>query len=154
MAENIKIKIKESIKEFNKLIKKYPDIEEFYTGRAVLYVQIKEYKKAVKDYQMGCQYMSYDILAICKRHNLTKELERIYNNNVNKDKNNIANYMSRARFYMKIGKNKKALADCEIVLKSSPNNKFFSELKEILVKELKEEEIRRREDKTPKIFLT
>ncbi len=154
MVENIKIKIKESIKEFNKLIKKYPDIEEFYTGRAVLYAQIKEYKKAVKDYQMGCKYMSYDIMAICKRHNLTQELERIYTNNVNKDKNNIANYMSRARFYMKIGENKKALADCEIVLKSSPNNKFFSELKEILVKKIQEEKIQGKRNDSPKVFLT
>lgn len=152
MAENIKSKIKEAIKEFDELIKKYPRIEEFYTGRAFLYTQIKEYGKAVKDYQMGCKYMSYDIMAICKRNNLLKELEKIYTRNVNKDKNNIAGYMNRARFYMKIGKDREALADCEIVLKKSPENEFFSELKEILVKRLKEEE--RKRNKTSKVFLT
>ncbi len=71
MSETIKTKIEKEIKEFNKLIKKYPDVMELYTGRAVLYAKIKEYEKAVKDFQMGCEYMSYDLMAICKRHNLT-----------------------------------------------------------------------------------
>ena len=38
--------IKEKIKEFNKLIKKYPGIKELYLGRAKLYGKIKQYKKA------------------------------------------------------------------------------------------------------------
>ena len=152
MVENIKAQIEKEIKEFNKLIKKYPDIMELYTGRAVLYAKIKEYEKAVKDFQMGCEYMSYDLMAICKRHNLTEELEKIYTRNVNKDKNNVVNYMCRARFYIQIGENKKALADCETVLKNAPENEFFAELKEILIKKLKEEETRKRY-KPPKIFL-
>ena len=38
--------VKEKIKEFNKLIKKYPGIKELYLGRAKLYGKIKQYKKA------------------------------------------------------------------------------------------------------------
>ncbi len=60
--------------------------------------------------------------------------------------------MCRARFYIQIGENKKALADCEVVLKNAPENEFFAELKEILIKKLKEEETRKRY-KPPKVFL-
>ena len=44
MADNIK----EKIKEFDNLIKKHPDIQELYIGRALLYTKIKQYKKALQ----------------------------------------------------------------------------------------------------------
>ena len=39
--------IKERIKEFSELIKKYPNIKELYIERAKLYTELKEYKKAI-----------------------------------------------------------------------------------------------------------
>lgn len=129
--------IKEEIKEFTKLIKKYSDIEDLYIGRAILYTKTKQYKKAVEDYEKGCKkYLCYDIMNICKRNNLIKEAEELYTKTINKDKNNIINYMSRARFYMSIGEDKKALADCEIILKLSPENEFILEIKKVLIKKL------------------
>ena len=68
------------------------------------------------------------------------------------DNNNAINYMSRARFYMSIGENKKALSDCETILKISPNNKLVLEFKKILIKELKGKNLAKGMS-TPKIFL-
>ena len=130
--------IEEEIKEFGELIKKYPDIIELYIGRALLYTKIKQYENAIKDYEKGCaNYMCYDIMNVCKRNNLVKEAEELYTKKINKDKNNTINYMSRARFYISVGENEKALSDCETILKLSPKNKFFLEIKEALIKKLK-----------------
>ena len=146
--------IEEQIKEFNKLIKKYPHIQELYIGRAILYTKIGEYEKSVKDYQKAHEDYIYDIVAICLRHNLNKEVETIYTKKISKDKNNVVNYMSRARFYMRISEDKKALADCETILKMSPNNRLILELKKTLIKELKEQYKSSKQLKFPKIFLT
>ena len=140
--------IKEQIKEFTKLIKKYPHISELYIGRAVLYAKIKEYEKSVKDYETAHEDYIYDIIAVCKRNNLTREIETYYTKKINKDKTNIVNYMSRARFYMSIGENRKALADCESILKISPKNNFILGIKETLTEILKE---KRKQPETPKI---
>ena len=129
--------IKKQIKEFDKLINKYPDIQELYIGRAILYTKIKQYKKAVKDYKKGCEnYICYDIMAICKRNHLIKEAEEFYTQKI-KQENNIVNYISRARFYISIGEDKKALADCETILKKEPQNEFILEMKKALDKKLK-----------------
>ncbi len=129
--------IKEQIKKFDKLIKKYPDIEELYIGRAILYTKIKQYKKAIEDYKKGCEkYLCYDIMNICKRNNLIKEAEELYTKKI-KEQSSIINYISRLRFYISIGEDKKALDDCEIILKMSPKNKFILGIKEVLTKKLK-----------------
>ncbi len=145
--------IKEEVKEFNMLIKKYPNVAEFYIGRAILYAKIKQYKKAVADYAKGHTFICYNIMAICKRNNLIKEFEEIMTRKINKDKNNIANYIGRARFYMSMCEYKKALADCETVLKISLKNKLIAELKKALVKNLKRQEILGKQNRTPKVFL-
>ncbi len=128
--------IKEQIKEFGKLIKKYPYIEDLYIGRAVLYTKIKEYEKAVKDYERAHEDYIYDIITVCKRHRLIKEVEEFYTRKINRDKNNIVNYISRARFYISINEDNKALYDCETILKISPENKFILEMKKTLIKKL------------------
>lgn len=56
---------KEELKEFNKLIKKYPEIKEFYLGRAKLYGKIKQYKKAFNDYKKV--YTDYVSNSYCAR---------------------------------------------------------------------------------------
>ena len=132
--------IKEQIKEFNKLIKKYPDIQELYIGRAILYTKIKQYKKALEDYRKGCEnYICYDIFNICRRNGLIKDAEEFCTNKIKKE-SSVMNYSSRARFYMSIGENKKALADCETILKMEPENKFILGVKEVLDKKLKDEQ--------------
>ena len=146
--------IKEQIKEFNKLIKKYPNIEELYTGRAILYTKIGEYEKALKDYERGYENYIYDIVAICKRNNLIKEVEEFYTKKIDKDKNNIVSYLSRARFYMSIGEDRKALADCETILQLYPDNNLVLEFKRELIKKLKAQQKRSKKMKTPKVFLT
>ena len=145
--------IKEQIKEFDKLIKKYPDIYELYIGRAILCAKIGEYEKALKDYERGHENYIYDIVAICKRNNLIKEVEEFYTKRIDKDKNNIVSYLSRARFYMSIGEDRKALADCETILKISPNNNLVLEFKKELIKKLKARQKRSKKMKTPKVFL-
>ena len=134
--------IKEQIKEFDKLIKKYPDIEELYIGRAILYTKIKQYKKAIEDYKKGCEnYICYDIMNICKRNNLIKEAEELYTKKI-KEQSNIINYSSRLRFYISIGEDKKALEDCETILKMSPKNKFILKIKKALEKKIKDQQSR------------
>ena len=145
--------IKEQIKEFNKLIKKYPDIQELYIGRAILYTKIKQYKKALEDYRKGCEnYICYDIINICKRNNLIKEAEEFCTNKIKKE-SSVMDYSSRARFYISIGENKKALADCETILKMSPENKLISEIKKSLIKKLKEEQRHSTKRKIKPVFL-
>lgn len=145
--------IKEQIKEFDKLIKKYPDIQELYIGRAILYTKIKQYKKAVEDYKKGCEnYICYDIMAICKRNHLIKEAEEFYTQKI-KQENNIVNYISRARFYISIGENKKALADCETILKKEPQNEFILEMKKILDRKLKDKKTLTAKRKINPVFL-
>ncbi len=145
--------IQEEIKEFDKLIKKYPDIRELYIGRAILYSKIGEYEKAVKDYKRGCEnYLCYDRMNIFRRNNLIKEAEELYTKKINKDENNIINYMSRMRFYVSIGEDKKALADCESILKISPANKLVLEYKKALTEKLKEQNKRTNILKTRPVF--
>ena len=144
--------IKEEIEEFTKLIKKYPDISDLYIGRAVLYAKIGKYEKAVKDYETAHEDYIYDIIAVCLRHNLRREIERLCTLKINKDKNNIVNYISRARFYMSIGKDEKALADCETILHISPENKLVLEYKKVLTEKLKVQENNSKRQKIPPVF--
>ena len=82
--------VREKIKEFNKLIKKYPGIKELYLGRAKLYGKIKQYKKAFNDYEkVHTGYISNDIADICERTNLIKEAEELHTKAINSKKNNM-----------------------------------------------------------------
>ncbi len=125
--------VKEKIKEFNKLIKKYPDMKELYLGRAKLYGKIKQYKKAFNDYEkVYTGYISNDIADICERNNLIVEAEQLYNKAINLDKNNSGNYLRRAYFYMRTKRNEKAFSDFKTCLEISPQKT----LTEILIKKL------------------
>ena len=127
--------IKKEIKKFNKLIKKYPNIREFYVGRAKLYGEIRQYKKSFQDYKKTQEYfISNDIADICERNNLIKEAEILYKNAIKEDEKNSINYVRRAYFYMRNGKNEKAIYDCKIALKLSPKNKTILTLAEMLIK--------------------
>ena len=129
--------IEGKIKEFDEMIKKYPMVKEFYLGRANLYEELKEYQKAVEDYKKACvHYIWYDIVSICKRNRLYKEVEEFYTNAINRDKNNAESYFCRAYFYTNIGEYKKALADCKTILKLEPKNESVLELEEILLEKL------------------
>ena len=133
MIENIEQKIK----EFDEMIKKYPDVKEFYLGRATLYEEIGEYKKAIQDYKRVCiEHIWYDMVSICKRNRLYKEVEDFYTNAINSDKNNAKKYYCRAYFYMNIGEYKKALSDCKKGLELDSKNESLSYLEEILLKKL------------------
>lgn len=130
--------IKEQIKEFSNLINKYPHIEELYLGRAILYTKSKQYNKAVEDYQkIHTNYFDKDILSICERNGLIKEIENFYTKKINKTKNDIRNYLSRANFYARIGENKKAICDCKSALEISPCNEIVLMLIKILTKKPK-----------------
>ena len=125
--------VKEKIKEFNKLIKKYPGIKELYLGRAKLYGKIKQYKKAFNDYEkVYTGYISNDIADICERNNLIEEAEELYTKAINLDKNNVGNYLRRAYFYMCTKRNEKAFSDCKTCLEISPQKT----LAKILIKKL------------------
>ena len=133
MIENIEQKIK----EFDEMIKKYPYVKEFYLGRATLYEELKQYKKAIQDYKRVCiEHIWYDMVSICKRNRLYKEVEDFYTNAINANKNCAKKYYCRAFFYMDIGQYKKALSDCKTALKLNPKNDYVLELKEILLERL------------------
>ena len=121
MPEDIRIEIEEQIKKFSKLIKKYPLKEDLYIGRALLYMEIKQYKKSVEDFKKAhTNYIAYDILSICERNNLIKEAEELYTEAINVNKNDFLNYINRAGFYRCIGETEKALADYKNALKFCP----------------------------------
>ena len=125
--------IEERIKEFNEIIRKYPNINEFYIGRAILYEENKQYKEALDDYRRAnSNNFFYDIISICERNNLKKEAEELYTKAIKEDKENIKNYIRRAYFYKCIGERRKALCDCNTVLKVDPNNETILTLKAIL----------------------
>ena len=130
--------IKEQIKEFSKLIEKYPHIKELYIGRAILYTKSKQYKKALEDYEKThANYLEKDILSICERNGLVKEAEKYYTTVINANKNDVKNYIRRAYFYKRIGENKKAFSDCKRALEISPYNETILMLTEILTEKLK-----------------
>ncbi len=130
--------IKERIKEFSKLIKKYPNIKELYIERAKLYTEIGEYKKAVEDYKKAYTeyYLCKDIIKVCEELGLTKESEEYYTKEINKDKKNISNYIKRIYFYIRINETEKAIKDCATVLKLSPKDETIITLQRILTKKL------------------
>lgn len=130
MKENIE----EKIKEFSKLIEKYPHIREFYIHRALLYEKSKQYQKAMKDYKIIVpeQYICFDMAGICERNGLVEEAEIFYTKAINEDKKNIHKYIRRIYFYMHIRKFEKAILDCKTVLELSPNKETISTLKRIL----------------------
>ena len=87
---------------------------------------------------MSCiDYTSDDAKDICERNNLIKEAERLYTKEINKDKKNAENYISRAYFYIRNGKNKKAICDCKTAIKLSPKNKIILTLAEMLIHKAK-----------------
>ncbi len=113
-------------------------IKEFYLGRAKLYAKIKQYKKAVNDYEkVYSDYVSNDIVSVCESNGFTKEAEKLYTKAINEDKNNPKNYLRRAYFYMLTERNKKALSDCEFCLKLYPKDIIILTLKDVLTKKLK-----------------
>ena len=136
--------IEEKIKEFSEMIKKYPSVKEFYLGRATLYEEIGEYKKAVADYKRLCiHHIWYDIVSICKRNRLYEEVENFYTKAINIDKNDVKNYYCRAYFYMIICEYKKALADCKKGLKLDAEDKHILSLQETLIEKLNKRKIKK-----------
>ena len=130
--------IKERIKEFSELIKKYPSIKELYIERAKLYTELKEYKKAVEDYKKSYTeyYLCKNIIKVCEELGLTKEAEEFYTKEIQKDKNNISNYIKRIYFYMRENEIEKAIKDCTTVLELNPKDETILTLKRILTKKL------------------
>ena len=130
--------IKEQIKEFSNLIKRYPHVQEFYVYRAFLYEKTKQYQKAIEDYKkiLPVQYLNFDIAGICEKNDLLKEAEIYYTKAINGDKNNIHNYIRRIYFYMRIKEIDKAILDCKTVLEISPKKETIQILKRILTEEI------------------
>ena len=130
--------LKERIKEFSELIKKYPSIKVLYIERAKLYTEIGEYKKAVEDYKKAYTeyYLCKDIIKVCEELGLTKEAEEFYTKEIQKDKKDISNYIKRIYFYLRENKIEKAIKDCTTVLKLSPEDETILTLKKILTKKL------------------
>ncbi len=130
--------IKEEIKEFTELINKYPLKEDLYIGRAFLYMEIKQYKKAAEDFKKAhTNYIGYDIYSVCEREDLIAEAEKLYTKTINDDKSNFLNYTKRAGFYTRIDRLEMALADCETALKLAPGNEIALIVKETLIKKIK-----------------
>ena len=81
--------------------------------------------------------ISDDIKDILERNDLIKEAEEIYTREINEDKNNAKNYIGRAYFYLRNGKNKKAISDCKTAIKLSPKDRTVLILAEMLICEAK-----------------
>ncbi len=134
MANNIK----EQIKEFSELIKKYPHVKEFYIYRSYLYEKTKQYQKAIEDYKMivPAYYLNFDIAGVCEQNGLIKEAERFYTQAINEDKKNIHKYFHRIYFYIRIKEIEKAILDCKTVLEISPKEETVKTLKKILTERI------------------
>ena len=130
--------IKEQIKEFSGLIKRYPYVKEFYVYRAYLYEKTKQYQKAIEDYKsiVPSHYLNFDIAGVCEQNGLIKEAERFYTQAIKEDKNNIHKYLRRIYFYIRIKKIEKAILDCKTVLEISPKKETIRILKRILTEEI------------------
>ena len=130
--------IKEQIKEFSELIKKYPHVKEFYIYRSYLYEKTKQYQKAIEDYKMivPAYYLNFDIAVVCEQNGLIKEAERFYTQAINEDKKNIHKYIRRIYFYIRVKKIEKAILDCKTVLKISPKDEIVKTLKKILTERI------------------
>jgi len=126
--------IKERIKEYSEMIEKYPSVKEFHIERAKLYCEIKEYEKAVKDFKKILEgyYACQNIIKVCEEKGFNKDAEKFYTKAINKDKNNINNYINRLYFYMRIKEMEKAISDCKAILKLSPKDETILTLKKIL----------------------
>lgn len=127
--------VKEQIKEFTRLIEKYPAIHDFYFFRGTLYERIKEYQKAMEDYKkmLPTRYFCINMAKICEENGLIEEAEYFYTKEINEDKNNTFNYISRILFYIHNKEIEKAILDCKSVLEISPTNEMISTLKKILI---------------------
>ncbi len=130
--------IKEQIKEFSDLIKRYPHIEEFYVYRAHLYEKTRQYQKAMEDYKkiLPAYYLNFDIAGICEKNDLLKEAEIYYTKAINENKESIYKYINRIHFYMRIKEIDKAILDCKTVLEISPEKETVATLKRILTEEI------------------
>ena len=126
--------IKERIKEYSEMIEKYPSVKEFHIERAKLYCEIKEYEKAVEDFKKTLEgYYAYqNIATVCEERGFNRDAEFYYTKAINKDKNNINNYIDRLYFYMRIKEMEKAISDCKAILKLSPKDETILTLKRIL----------------------
>lgn len=128
--------IKERIKQFSEIIKRNPDEKALYIERAKLYAENKEYKKAFEDFKktLPGYYICKDIMTVCRELRLNDEIERFYTKAINKDKNNVSNYINRIYFYIRIGKIEEAISDCKVVLNISPKEETILTLYKILTK--------------------
>ena len=126
--------IKQQIKEYSELIKKYPDVKELRIERAKLYDADGQYKKAVEDFKktLTGYYCFENIIKVCEEAGLTEEAERLYIKAIEADKENICNYLEKIYFHMRQKEFEKALADCKKVLKLFPKNETISTLKRVL----------------------
>lgn len=126
--------IKERIKEYSEMIKKYPSIKEFHIERAKLYCEIKEYEKAVEDFKktLNGYFACQNIATVCEERGFNREAEKFYTKAINKDKSNVNNYINRLYFYMRIREIEKAISDCKAILKLSPKKETVLNLKKIL----------------------
>ncbi len=132
MKENIK----ERIKEYSKLINKYPDIKELYIERAKLYDKIQNYKKAVEDFKKAYKdyYACKNIITVCENVGLKQEAEKFYTQAIKANKNNVQNYIDRIYFYMRYGEIEKVILDCKETLKLFPKDETILALQKILTK--------------------
>ena len=129
--------IEEEIKEVSGLIKKYPDIKEFYLIRAKLCTEILRYDEAIKDYEMANNnFLCKAIISVCKKYNLVKEVEKYYAKEIKENKNDYINYISRAYFYTNIGNKEKALDDCKTALKICHEHKIVMDNIKTLIKKI------------------
>ena len=126
--------IEERIKEYSEMIKKYPGVKEFHIERAKLYCEIREYEKAVEDFKKTLEgyYVCQKIARVCEESGFNRDAEYYYTKAINKDKNNVNNYIDRLYFYMRIREIEKAISDCKAILKLSPKDKTLLALKNIL----------------------
>ena len=82
MPEDIQSEIKQEIKEFSRLIKKYPSVQDFYIGRAYSYMLIGENKKALSDCKTFFKFTSKDKTVLMVAELLMKEIHKRLRKNI------------------------------------------------------------------------
>ena len=114
----------ESIGDFNKLIKLYPDDEEFYNSRGICLSNIGQFDSAMNDFNKAIQlnpndsYFYNNKAVVFDELNRSSEALNEYQKAINLDRNNSLFFKNRAKAYLSLNKFKESNDDIKNAIKN------------------------------------
>ncbi|BBM84851.1 tetratricopeptide repeat protein [Candidatus Uabimicrobium amorphum] len=135
-----------SIKYYSLQIKNNPNNDLAYNNRGSLYKNLKQYEKALADYNKAIAIDPDNFVAYKNRGILYQDLKQYekaladYNKAIDIDPNNFEAYNNRGLLYKHLKQYEKALADYNKTIVIDPNNSFAYNNRGALYKDLKQYE--------------